>query len=792
MTVVLLGICALFVASWMREVQARLARMETRVRAVERDQGGGRALVAGMGIGSGTGSDPVPAAAAAAAAVPVAAAVAVPVPAAAAAPVPAAAAAPVPAAAAAPVPAAAAAPVPAAVRHSHASRHAALPAHPEQAPAAGRRASRGAALPVDPPAPRADVLGDLERRAGTRWITWIGATALLIAAALFVKLAIDEGWLGPEGRVGLGAAFGALLIGAGWRAQRATMRPLAQALFGTGLGVLYLATYVAFESHGLIPRELAFGAMVSVTILGAVLALRYDAQAVAVFALLGGLVTPVAVSSGDNSRDALFTYLLVLDLGVLAIAMLRRWRGLGAIAFVGTYVLYLGWLAQHHAAAEWRIELAWLAAFHVVFLAVPFAFHLRRRLPLGPGRFWGAIAGAATTLGIAGLVLEGERHALGIVALVMAASYHAAGWLARRRIPGDGRAHFGFVALTVVLATLSIPLLLRDHGITLAWSLEAPVLLALGYHHRYFPIRLAGLGVLALAGGHLVTEHLGHAGAFTPFANAGFLSALAVPAAAALFAVVHHSLRHRGDTRDRWLGIAAALGGVALALVVVHVEIAEWLSLAGRHADARALVPLVWASGSILTLAATANRRDLVGLAAAAALAAAAGALVVLAYDSPADPGMLALNGRFAAAIATVVASGALAGVVGRRGLAPHARTTWAITLGGLGALVGAEAYLHYAAVDAAAYDAGDAGRRAHTALSIAWAGYAAALLGAGFARRKSALRIAGLVLLGGVAAKVVVVDLAGAPQLLRVVSFLTIGALMIGASYAYHRLERR
>ena len=781
MTVVLLGICALFVASWMREVHARLARIESRVRAVERDQSAvesvlrpgrrGRELEL-MAVGV---TDPV------------AAAVAVPVT------VPDPVAAAVPVAAAAPVAASVAVVEAFAPGRSHAMRaHAPLPAHPEQAPAEGRRASRGVAA-IDPPSPRADVLGDLERRAGTRWITWIGATALLIAAALFVKLAIDEGWLGPEGRVALGAAFGALLIGAGWRAQRATMRPLAQALFGTGLGVLYLATFVAFESHGLIPRELAFGAMVSVTILGVVLALRYDAQAVAVFALLGGLVTPVAVSTGDNSRDALFTYLLVLDLGVLAIAMLRRWRGLGSIAFAGTYVLYMGWLAKYHAAAEWRIELGWLAAFHVVFLAVPFAFHLRRRLPLGPGQFWGAIAGAATTLGIAGVVLEGERHALGLVALAMAATYHAAGWLARRRIPGDGRAHFGFVALTVVLATLAVPLLLRDHGITLAWSLEAPVLLALGYHHRYFPIRLAGLGVLALAGGHLVTEHLGHAEAFTPFANVGFLSALAVPAAAALFAVVHHALRHRGDARDRWLGIAAALGGVALALVAIHVEIADWLVLAGRPADARALVPLVWASGSIITLAATANRRDVVGLAAAGALAVVAGAQVAFAYDRPADPGMLlALNGRFAAAIATVVAIGALAALAGRRGLAPHARTAWTVALAGLGALIGAEAYLHYAALDAAAYDAGEAGRRAHTALSIAWAGYAAALLGAGFARRTSALRIAGLVLLGGVAAKVVVVDLSGAPQLLRVVSFLTIGALMIGASYAYHRLERR
>jgi uncharacterized membrane protein len=59
-----------------------------------------------------------------------------------------------------------------------------------------------------------------------------------------------------------------------------------------------------------------------------------------VLALLGGLLTPVAVSSGAGSRDALFAYLLVLDLGAVALALARGWRVVEVLALAGTWVMF--------------------------------------------------------------------------------------------------------------------------------------------------------------------------------------------------------------------------------------------------------------------------------------------------------------------------------------------------------------------------------------------------------------------------------------------------------------------
>jgi uncharacterized membrane protein len=53
-------------------------------------------------------------------------------------------------------------------------------------------------------------------------------------------------------------------------------------------------------------------------------------------------------------------------------------------------------------------------------------------------------------------------------------------------------------------------------------------------------------------------------------------------------------------------------------------------------------------------------------------------------------------------------------------------------------------------------------------------------------------LRFAALMLFGITALKLVIVDMARVNQIYRIVSFLVLGLLMIGASYLYHRLEKR
>jgi uncharacterized membrane protein len=76
--------------------------------------------------------------------------------------------------------------------------------------------------------------------------------------------------------------------------------------------------------------------------------------------------------------------------------------------------------------------------------------------------------------------------------------------------------------------------------------------------------------------------------------------------------------------------------------------------------------------------------------------------------------------------------------------------------------------------------------------LSVTWGTYAIAMLAIGFWRNVRSLRLAALGLFGLTALKLVLVDMAEVQEVYRIVSFLVLGVLMIGASYLYHRVEKR
>jgi uncharacterized membrane protein len=71
---------------------------------------------------------------------------------------------------------------------------------------------------------------------------------------------------------------------------------------------------------------------------------------------------------------------------------------------------------------------------------------------------------------------------------------------------------------------------------------------------------------------------------------------------------------------------------------------------------------------------------------------------------------------------------------------------------------------------------------------SFVWLLFGVALLAAGFWRDVAALRHAGMVLVCLVVAKVFLIDMAGLTGLLRVFSFLGLGAALLGLGYAYRR----
>ena len=68
-------------------------------------------------------------------------------------------------------------------------------------------------------------------------------------------------------------------------------------------------------------------------------------------ALAGGFVTPLLVNSGTNAEVQLFSYLALLNAGLLWVSYVRTWRSL-PLAFLFSVLYFWSWYSTYYDAGQ--------------------------------------------------------------------------------------------------------------------------------------------------------------------------------------------------------------------------------------------------------------------------------------------------------------------------------------------------------------------------------------------------------------------------------------------------------
>jgi uncharacterized membrane protein len=219
-------------------------------------------------------------------------------------------------------------------------------------------------LPPLLPLPSREPLFDLEKLKGSlNWeqfmgaklFAWIGGLALFLGVAYFVKYSFEHNLIPPEVRVALGFLVGIGLVAGGTMMRGKHYAITAHTLCATGILILYAVTFACravyhFPFFGAVPTFLL---MSLVTVTAFLLAVRLEAEVVAMLGMLGGFLTPVLLSTGEDAPVALFGYIALLDAGLLAAALHRRWLYLAALAAGGTVLMQLGWASRFFEAEQY-------------------------------------------------------------------------------------------------------------------------------------------------------------------------------------------------------------------------------------------------------------------------------------------------------------------------------------------------------------------------------------------------------------------------------------------------------
>ena len=187
------------------------------------------------------------------------------------------------------------------------------------------------------------VLTDLEEKLTGRALAVVGGVALVAGAIFFLSLAFSRGWIGPEGRVLIGVGVAGITLALGSWMLDHRQPTVGAVLVAVGLAVVSLAMYAAIRLYGLVPAEVGLIVALVAAIAAAFLAVRHDAQVIAVLALLAVLGAPPIL--GAPATLVTIAYIGTVLVGFAALALFRTWRWLPSIAFALAAPQLAWWIA---------------------------------------------------------------------------------------------------------------------------------------------------------------------------------------------------------------------------------------------------------------------------------------------------------------------------------------------------------------------------------------------------------------------------------------------------------------
>jgi uncharacterized membrane protein len=375
---------------------------------------------------------------------------------------------------------------------------------PPQAAAQSEPTSEPASAPPrEPPKPNPIVAW----LTGGNTIARVGLVILFLGLAFLLKWAVDHAVLPPELRVAGVALVGVALLVFGWR-LRQRRSGYALGLQGGGVAVLYLTTFAALRLYGLLPPVLAFALLAAIAVFSAVLAVMQDALVLAAFGAGGGFLAPILASTGQGSHVALFSYYLLLNLGIAGIALFRSWRSLNIMGFLFTFVIGAIWGVRFYTPEFFETTEPFLVAFFLLYVAIAVVQALRMA-PAGKPYLDGILVFGTPIAAFslqAGLVRDTE-YGLAFSCIAASALYLVLATALLRR--DKVRMLFEcFLALGVVFLTLAVPLALDARWTSALWALEGAAVVWIGVRQRRRVATGFGLLMQALAGGAFVHAFL--------------------------------------------------------------------------------------------------------------------------------------------------------------------------------------------------------------------------------------------------------------------------------------------
>lgn len=346
----------------------------------------------------------------------------------------------------------------------------------------------------------------LEKFIGENLINKIGIIITIIGVAIGVKYSIENHLLSPLVRVIIGYIIGLVLMGFGIKLKKKYENYSAVLVSGS-IAILYFITYAGYDFYNLIPSVVAFFLMLIFTIFATVAAIHYNRQIIAHIGLVGAYAIPFLVSSNSGKTAILFTYIAIINIGILLISYKKYWKSLYYSAFAFTWIIFGSWyLFKYDSTADFTLAVLFLTVFFLIFYTMFLVYKLVKKENYSQTDIISLLINSFIFFGIGYSILDSyeySKNILGLFALANAVIHFIVSLIIYRQKLVDKKLLYFTITLVLTFITIAIPIQLDGSWVTLIWLAEAGLLFCIGrtkqigiYEKIAYPLML--LAVISL------------------------------------------------------------------------------------------------------------------------------------------------------------------------------------------------------------------------------------------------------------------------------------------------------
>lgn len=689
----------------------------------------------------------------------------------------------------------------------------------------GNTASQPHASARNPGSAASQKSGSFEEFIGKNLASKVGILITIVGIFIGARYAIEHNLVSPVVRVINGYVSGLALVGIAWRLRK-KYETYSSVLMGGGLCVLYFITYIAWSFYGMLPQPLAFGLMVLFTAAIVSVAVLYNRVIIAHLAQVGAYAIPFLLSDNSGRYGILFTYMLIINAGILVLSFYKYWKSLFHVAYFATWIIFAAWFFIDYQERHFNLAAVFLSAFFILFYATFLAYKLIRKktytffdvLLLLTNAFIFYWLGYALLKDYATL-----DHWAGLFTLVNAGIHWVVSLAVRKRLQvSDKPLYYMIFGLVVVFLTIAVPVQLDGDWVTFLWTAEAVLLFVIGRTRKAPLYEQLGAGLVLLSFISLLQDRIQVSRLVVvgdPFRNIAFYTGLFVAAGLGTITWINSrkqwAVPKAGQTQfhafyDYFVPVLLILVSFSIPFIELSQYFAQMENNGPWYTDKYPWEeePHVWGVAMLFLYSLVyggvviyANQRWIrskwLTVFSLAGIAILWAHLLVVALPALNDMaagyfqyrgggtyfGLLHLLVRY-----LILGLVALIVVMGARIVREYVQEPmlkqgwWLMTYAGVLGIISYE-YISWTTI------AG--GREQYrVGLSIIWGLFALALVIYGIWKKEKYIRMAAIVGLVATIGKLFMYDLAEAGTITKTVAFLTLGAILLLVSYLYNRYK--